>query len=83
MKVPVGPGRKLNVHKMLCTFNLRPVSTGVFDYFGLSIAKTGAFVDIFTYCNLRKSTVFFNPSMSYHMFLVVIFVDNSGVAGGK
>ena len=77
MKVPVGPGRKLNVHKMLCTFNLRPVSNGVFVYFGLSIAKTGAFV------NLRKSTVFFNPSMSYQMFLIVIVVDNSGVAGGK
>ena len=40
MKIPVDTGRKLNVHKkirrrlgrllnILCTFNLRPVSTGI------------------------------------------------------
>ena len=28
--VPVDTGRKLNVHKTLCTFNLRLVFTGVF-----------------------------------------------------
>ena len=25
----VDTGRKLNVHNVLCTFNLRPVSTGI------------------------------------------------------
>ena len=27
--IPVDTGRKLNVHKTLCTFNLRPVSTWI------------------------------------------------------
>ena len=55
----------------------------VFVYFAISKTKTDVFIDIFTYRNLRKSTVFFNPSTTNQIFLIVIFVDNSGVAGGK
>ena len=47
------------------------------------IPKTVVFVDVFTYCNLRKPTVFFNPSIPYQISLIVISVDNSGVAEGK
>ena len=39
-------------------------------------------MDIFTYCNLRKSTVFFNPSIT-NQSLIVISVNNSGVTGGR
>ena len=55
----------------------------VFLLWYISIAKTCVFIDIFTYCNVRKSTVFFNPSISNKTSLIVISVDNSGVAGGK
>ena len=48
-----------------------------------SIAKTGVFIVIFTYYNLRKSTVFFNPSISNQMSLIVISIDNRGITGGK
>ena len=48
-----------------------------------TLAKTSVFVDIFTNCNLRKSNVFFDPGISNRMSLIVISVDNSGVAGGK
>ena len=46
------------------------------------IPKTVVFVDVFTYCNLRKPTVFFNPSTPYQISLIVVSVDNSGVAEG-
>ena len=51
----------------------------VIAYCGMSIAKTGVFTDIFTYCNLRK----LNASISNQISIIVISVDNSGVAGGK
>ena len=54
----------------------------VFVSFGISIAKKGVFIDIFTYCNVRKSTVFFTSSIFNQMSLLIISVDNSGVAGG-
>ena len=41
----------------------------VFIYFDISIVQTGAFIDIFTYCNVRKPTVVFNPSISNQMYL--------------
>ena len=46
----------------------------VFVYFGVSVAKTGVFIDIFTYCNVRKSTVFFNPSISNQMTLSFLLI---------
>ena len=56
----------------------------VFVYFsGISIAKTGVFIDIFTYYNVRMSTVFFNQSISNQILLIVISVDNKGVAERK
>ena len=55
----------------------------VFVYFGISIAKTGTSLDIFTYCNVRKSTAFFSSSISNQMSLIDTSVDNSAVAGGK
>ena len=56
----------------------------LFVYFGISIAKTGVYIYIFlTYCNVRKSTVFFNPSIPNLISLIVISVDNSGVAEGR
>ena len=54
----------------------------VFVYFGTSLGK-GVFVDIFTNCNVRKSTAFFNPNISNQMSLIVISVDYSAVTGGK
>ena len=56
----------------------------VFVYFGgISIAKTGFFIDIFTYHNVRMSTVFFNQSISNQILLIVISVDNKVVAERK
>ena len=55
----------------------------VFVYFGISLAKAGVFMDIFTYCNVGRSTVFLNPSISNQMSLIVNSVDCNGVAGGK
>ena len=49
----------------------------VFIYFGLSIANRGVSLNIFTFCNLRKAWVFFNPSVSNQMSLIVASVDNS------
>ena len=46
----------------------------VFVYFGVSVAKTGVFIDIFTYRNVRKSTVFFNPSISNQMTLSFLLI---------
>ena len=43
----------------------------------------GVFTDILTYYNLRKATAFFNPSIFNNIYLIVIFADNNGVAGGK
>ena len=54
-----------------------------FVYFNIAIARKGAFKDIFTYCNVRKSIVFFNPSISNHMSLIAISVDHSVRAGGR
>ena len=54
----------------------------VFVYFDISIAKTGVFIDIFTYSSVRKSTIFY-PNIFNQMPLIVISVDISGVAGGK
>ena len=47
------------------------------------MAKTGVFLDIFTYCNVRKLTVVFDLSISNQMSLIITTVDKSGVAGGK
>ena len=38
---------------------------------------------ILKYCNVRKSTVFFNPSISNQMSFIVISFDYSDVVGGK
>ena len=46
-------------------------------------SEDGCFLDTFANCNVRKSTVFFNPSISNQMSLSVTSLDNSGVAGGK
>ena len=54
----------------------------VFVYFGITIAKTGVFIDIFPYYNVRKSIVFFSPSISNQMSLLSLLY-NSSVAGGK
>ena len=54
-----------------------------FVYFGISIAKTSVFINIFIYCNVIKLTVLFNPIISNQISLIAISVDNSGVAGGK
>ena len=62
--------------------NLKNVKK-VFVYFGKSLAKAGVFIYIFTYCNSRKSTVFFSPSVSNQMSLIVISVNYNNVAGGK
>ena len=53
----------------------------VFIYFGISSAKTGVFVDIFTYCNVRKLTVFFNPSISNPMSLTFLLITMAFVGG--
>ena len=65
-KAPVDTGRKLNVHKtfrrrpgrllnVLCTFNLRPVSTGAFVW---SISTEG-YDQIFGLCN--RGSYYSNP----------------------
>ena len=51
----------------------------VFVYFGISLAKTGVFIDIYTYLQL---------SFSIHVYpircnLIVISVDYSSIARGK
>ena len=48
----------------------------VFVFFGISIAKKCVFTDIFTYCNVKKWTVFFNPRISNQMSLIDISVNN-------
>ena len=55
----------------------------VFVYFAISVARAGGFIDIVTYCNLRKSTVFFNPSILSQISMIDISVDGSGVGEGK
>ena len=55
----------------------------VFVFFDISAARKGVFIDIFTYCNVRKSTVFLSSSTFNQMSLIVISVDNSSVVGVK
>ena len=54
--------------------NLKKVMKGLV-YFSIF------FLDIFTCYKVRKPAVFFNPSEFNQMSLIVISVDNSGVAG--
>ena len=53
--------------------NLRSVMN-VFVYLGISLAKTSVFIYIFTYCNVRKSAVFFNPSISNQRSLSFLLI---------
>ena len=53
----------------------------LFAKFGMSVAKTGIFVDIFTDCLLPKRTdcLFQSSQISF----IVVSVDNNGIAKGK
>ena len=55
----------------------------VFVFSGVFIAKKGCFYRYFHIPQCNKLTNFFNPSISSQMSLIVIFVDNSDIAGGK